>query len=34
MKDWPHVQLQAVSHPGKVMTLTELDAGMEARFGG
>ncbi|HEX9592094.1 MAG TPA: M15 family metallopeptidase [bacterium] len=34
MKDWPHVQLRAVSHPGKVMSLAELDAGMAARFGG
>jgi peptidoglycan L-alanyl-D-glutamate endopeptidase CwlK len=34
LKDWPHVQLRAISNPGKVMSLVDINAKMKARFGG
>lgn len=33
LKDWPHVQLRPADHPGKVLTLQEIDAAMRQRFG-
>ncbi|MDD1780484.1 M15 family metallopeptidase [Enterovibrio sp. ZSDZ35] len=32
-KDWPHVQSRAESHPGKIYTLSDIDAAMRERFG-
>lgn len=31
-KDWPHVQLRAEDNPGKLFSLTEIDATMRQRF--
>ncbi len=33
IKDWPHVQLRALSHPAKVFTLQQINDEMLARFG-
>lgn len=33
LKDWPHVQLRAADNPRGVLTLAEINATMEARFG-
>jgi hypothetical protein len=33
LKDWPHVQLQPVSNPGKVFSLLQIDEAMQTRFG-
>jgi hypothetical protein len=32
-QDWPHIQMQAASHPGKIYTLEEIDKTMKQRFG-
>jgi peptidoglycan L-alanyl-D-glutamate endopeptidase CwlK len=32
-KDWPHVQLRRASNAASVMSLTEIDSAMKARFG-
>lgn len=33
LKDWPHVQLKPANSPLSVISLTVINAGMEARFG-
>jgi len=32
-KDWPHVQLRSANGPGDAMTLLQIDAEMQKRFG-
>ena len=32
-QDWPHVQFRSESNPGKLHSLSEIDAAMESRFG-
>ena len=33
-KDWPHVQMQKESNPGRIYSLEEINREMKARFGG
>ncbi len=33
LKDWPHVQFRSVSNPGKIMSLSQINKAMKARFG-
>jgi hypothetical protein len=34
LKDWPHVQFRAAGHPGRVMSLADINRTMKERFGG